>query len=87
MDLTGVVLLVASAGAVAWLWMARSEPVPALAQREDVVTLTATWTDTNGVTHTVQTTQQDGESQSAFEARHNACVANQLAKFPPAVGD
>jgi len=31
----------------------------------------------------VQTTQNEGESQSAFEDRHAALVKSQAAKYPP----
>lgn len=45
-------------------------------------TLTASWTS-KGVTHTVTTNQMDGESDAAFQARHNAAVAAQQEKYPP----
>lgn len=50
------------------------------------MTLTAVWKDASGVTHTVTSVQQDGETDADFLARHNAAVAAQVAQYPPAGG-
>lgn len=46
-------------------------------------TITTTWQDADGVTHTVATTRLDGESVDAWIARHQALVAAAQAKYPP----
>lgn len=45
--------------------------------------LETTWTDTDGITHTVQTTQNQGEDVTAWVARHAAAVNALKAAFPP----
>lgn len=89
------VLFVVAIAAFGWMVMSREqarvehhEPVAApAAERTEPLQLTSTWTDANGVTHTVHTTKLDSESQAEFETRHNACVAAQMAKYPPVTGD
>ena len=79
-DWIGAALLISMAAWIAWTvsQSGSEEPEP----KADPVTLTATWTS-GGVQHTVSTTQQEGEEQAAFEARHNDAVARQLAKYLP----
>lgn len=83
MDLTGAVLLVLTAGAFVYLWVASTPEHPVTAARL-TMTLTATWTDAAGVQHKVTTTQGASEPYDVFQARHDAAVAAMLAKYPPA---
>lgn len=46
-------------------------------------TMTTTWKDAQGVTHTVTTTRGEGETQSAFAQRHKDAVAALQAIYPP----
>lgn len=41
------------------------------------------WTDANGIKHKAVTEQKPGESESAWQARHDAAQAALQAKFPP----
>ncbi len=49
-----------------------------------MVTLTTTWKTANGVQHTVTTTQQAGETPTAFAARHRDLVTAAQLIYPPA---
>jgi hypothetical protein len=50
----------------------------------DMQTLSSTWKDARGVSHTVTTPQLADESPTAHAARHKAAVDALQALFPPA---
>lgn len=54
--------------------------VQGLGEPYDMVT---TWRDADGLTHTVTTPRNDGESEAAWAARHQAAVKALQALFPP----
>lgn len=49
-----------------------------------MATLTTTWKTANGVQHSVTTTQQAGETPTAFAARHRDLVTAAQLIYPPA---
>jgi hypothetical protein len=46
--------------------------------------MTSAWSDSDGNTHSVTTTRQDGESVAAFTQRHKDAVEALQAIYPPA---
>lgn len=80
--------LAASAAAAYKLWALTAEYRAERQKREedDMQTHTATWVDATGITRTVSTVRNAGESDDDWAARHDASVQVALAKWPPPAG-
>jgi hypothetical protein len=53
-----------------------------LTEADRIMQLTASWSDSEGISRLVHTTQETGESYTDFAQRHDDAVTKQLAKYP-----
>ena len=51
-------------------------------QSGETMQMTSSW-KSGGVTHTIETTRQDGESDAEFLARHQSALNAALELYPP----
>jgi len=84
----GLLVVVIMGTAIAWPTAAPLHPVSVALEEPEMQVKVDTWKwkPANGggcLTHTVTTTQQQGESQEAFTARHDAAVRADLVLYPP----
>lgn len=80
--------LAASATAAYKLWALTDDYRTERLKREedDMQTHTATWVDATGITRTVSTVRNAGESDDDWAARHDASVLVALDKWPLPTG-
>jgi len=64
--------------------IALQDSVQELLERTIGNKMTSSWTDSNSTTHTVETTQNEGESAPDWAGRHQEAVAALQALYPPA---